>query len=631
MIIRALADAARHLDVPLDGYQVKATPWALTLSPAGRAVSLVPLELTGADGKATPIRQAVPKVTRTVNVAPQLACDTGVYAIGMARPPAAGSDHYDWAAPGARDIECHAAWTQMARDWAASLAEPDDGVQALLAWLDSGRLGLADVMPEADADRRALAIGNVAIYAQGDPGPLHLRPSAVAFWQAHVNAAKSHHRGPCSSCGRESALVDTFPTGVPKRLVPGAGQATVALTSANFATSSRDLKITQLANARICAACALGGVAALTALADDRNHSWTGDDARTVWWLRSGAAPSIFSLLDAPPPAEDVRRIFDQVRAGAPLDGLASLDDEYYALTFSGRGPRLVVRSWVDTTLGEAALSLAAYFDDSAVARIGQPERQWQPLWKIAKSAGTRRTKSGTVLEEAPHGAHDALLRAALTGSSPAQGLLACATARSRAEIGLAADEPHAWRDREHARACLVRLILNRSPQWKGRPPVPGPTLDPDNHDPAYLCGRLFAEYEGLQRSALGSDVNATITDRVYGKAMVSPLMVYPSLDRLGKAHLRKLRTSGKEGAAAAIDRRVTSLVASIGPIPAALDVSGQARWMLGYYQQRAASAARAHAAKEAKEASAAAGLPPEPGDTTEQQITSPTQTRNQP
>ncbi|CAB4887662.1 unannotated protein [freshwater metagenome] len=618
MIIRALADAARHLKTPDDCYQVESTPWALSLSPAGRAVSLVPLELTGADGRATPVRQPVPKVIRTVAVAPQLACDSGIYTFGMA-DPARQRATYDWAAPGPPELGRHAQWTEMVRDWVASLPSPDPGATALLAWLDAGKPGLAEVMPTSDTDQRALAIGTVAIYAQGDNKPLHRHRSAVRFWQAHVETAKSHSRGLCSSCGSESALVDTFPTGVPKRLVPGAGQATVALTSANFATASRNLSVTQLANAPTCMACALHSVAALIALSEEPSHSWTGDDARTIWWLKCGATPSIFAFLDAPPPADEVHKVFDQVHAGTPLDGLATLDDEYYALTFSGRGPRLIVRSWVDTTLREVALAVDAYFKDSAVARIGHPDRQWQPLWRIARSAGTRRRKSGKVLEEAPDGAHDALLRAALTGSSPPLALLACATARSRAEIGLAADEPNAWWDREHARACLVRLILNRSHQSKGGPDVPGPTLDPDNHDPAYLCGRLFAEYEGLQRSALGSDVNATITDRVYGKAMVSPLMVYPSMDRLGKAHQRKLRTGGNEGAAAAIDHRITALVAAIGPIPAALDVSGQARWMLGYYQQRAASMASAHAAKAAA------------ADTTERRTSPPTEKRKKP
>jgi CRISPR-associated protein Csd1 len=601
MIINALAQAVEHLNVPLDGYQDQTTPWGLTLSPTGTLVSLIPLEVTGTDGKSHPLRQPVPKVTRASQVAPQVGCDTGIYSLGMGKPLDPSAGPYDPSAAKPRDAACHQAWRSMINDWSASTTPPDPAALVLCAWLDAGKPGLAGALPTDEKDLRSLATGNIAIYVQGQSEPVHLRSSAAVFWQGHVASAKSHHTGLCAACGRERQLVDTFPTGVPRRLVPGAGQATVALTSSNFATSSRELRVTGLASAHICTTCALNSVAALTALASDRRHTWSGDDARTIWWLKSGAAPSIFEFLDTPPPAEDAHRIFDQLRAGIPLPEAGDLDDHYYALSFSGRGPRLIIRTWVDSTLGEVERTLADYFDDSAVACIGQPDRQWQPLWKVAKATGTRRMKGGRAEEEAPHGAHDALVRAALTGSSPPPSLLAAATSRSRAEIGLAQDSYFDWRDREHARACLIRLILNRSSHLKGSSPVPGAHLDLTNSDPAYLCGRLFAEYEGLQRSALGNDVNATITDRMYGKAMMSPLMVYPSLDRLAKAHLRKLRTGHHEAAATAIDRKITSLVAAIGPIPASLDVTGQARWMLGYYQQRAANIADSTAAKSAR------------------------------
>ena len=212
------------------------------------------------------------------------------------------------------------------------------------------------------------------------------------------------------------------------------------------------------------------------------------------------------------------------------------------------------------------------------------------------------------MITDAPPHTRAGLLQAALTGIAPPAALLSAATRRSRAEIGLArSDDPkdrHDWSHREHARACLIRLTLTRSPHLNGDFTVPGPDLDADNPDSSYLCGRLFAEYESLQYQAHAGSVNATITDRTYGKAMTSPLLVYPALDRLSKAHLRKLRTSGKEAAAYAIHARITDLIVGIGDLPAALDVAKQARWMLGYYQQRAANL---HAAKAHKTSSTAA------------------------
>lgn len=604
MIIKALADAAAFLDVPPAGYQLKATPWALTLTEDGTFVSLVPAVVTGVDGKDAVPKQPVPKVTRTVGVAPQLACDTGVYALGLTKPPKRADEPYDPWQPSDRDKKCHDAWVTMIRQWSSE--EGGKGrASALLSWIGAGKPGLRNSVPSEIKEQKSLANGNVVIFIEGNVTPMHLWPSAIAHWRKHVAAAKSGTIGLCSACGTAGPLVDTFPTNIPVQLAPGSDQTSgAALTGANFQTASRDLKITQMRNAPTCLSCAEESVAALTALAQNNKHRWRGEDSWTIWWLRSGATPEVMDWLNRPPDPVTVGKVFDQVRAGFVDPCVGDPTDLYYALTYSGRGPRIVIRSWVVGPLSDAVGAIRDYFADSAVESPSRPDRQWEPIWIIAKSAGTRRVRGGKIETVSPPRAHEVLVRAALTGGSAPTRLLSAALARSRAEIGLTnSDDPHIRRDhaqREHARACLVRLILTRSPQLKGAFAVPGPTLDPNNLDPAYLCGRLFAEYESLQRTALGTEINATITDRMYGKAMTNPMLVYPTLDRLAKAHLRKLRTSGKEPAAAAIDRKVTEVTASIGPLPPILDVPGQARWMLGYYQQRAANIKTALAHKSA-------------------------------
>lgn len=610
MIIKALAAAADYLDVPPQGYQVAATPWALTVTAAGVLQSLVPLQVPDAAGRPTAMRQPVPKVSRTLNVAPQVACDTGVYVLGLAKPVTGASSDYNPFAPTQRDISCHEAWVDMLLRWRTESG--DAAAAAVLAWIRAGKPDLERWLPPEGKELESLAAGNIAIYLAGDPAPAHLRASATAFWARHVSGSKASRAGICSSCGSAGPIVDTFPSLVPIRYAPGAGQTSgAALTSANFPTASRDLRITQMANAPTCLDCAARSVAALTALAANAQHCWRGDDAWTVWWLRSGDTPGIFSLLDEVPTPAQVTRMFDQVREGVRDPFYGNPDDEYYALTYSARGPRIVIRSWISGSLRETAEAIAAFFADAAVVPAFRPDRQWEPLWAMAMAAGDRRHRAGKIEQKPPPGSHEALTRAALTPGYPPAALLAAAVRRSRSEIGLAEDPNRTERRehsrREHARASLVRLILTRSPHLNGDHPVPGPLLDHASTDPAYLCGRLFAEYESAQRVAMGGDVNATITDRMYGKAMTNPAAVYPALDRLSKAHLRKLRTSGRQSAATSAERRIAGVIAGLNGFPAALDVPGQARWMLGYYQQRAANinaalAARAHSDKGAAE-----------------------------
>lgn len=136
---------------------------------------------------------------------------------------------------------------------------------------------------------------------------------------------------------------------------------------------------------------------------------------------------------------------------------------------------------------------------------------------------------------------------------------------------------------------------------------MPHSELDPENTDAAYLFGRLFAEYEGLQRSAMGTEVN----DRMYGKAMTNPALVFPALDRLAKTHLRKLRTEGRDGPAKAIDSRIVAIAAAAGNPPATLATVAQGRWLLGYYQQRAHNINLSIARRESGNGPAASGHEP--------------------
>lgn len=64
--------------------------------------------------------------------------------------------------------------------------------------------------------------------------------------------------------------------------------------------------------------------------------------------------------------------------------------------------------------------------------------------------------------------------------------------------------------------------------------------LDPDNNNPGYRLGRLFATLEKIQEDA-NPGLNATIRDRYYGAASSTPASVFSTLIRLSKHHLGKL------------------------------------------------------------------------------------------
>ena len=126
--------------------------------------------------------------------------------------------------------------------------------------------------------------------------------------------------------------------------------------------------------------------------------------------------------------------------------------------------------------------------------------------------------------------------------------------------------------------------------------------LEPNNSDAAYLCGRLLAVLESLQRIAIPG-TKATITDRFFGTASSAPASVFGRLLRGAQAHLGKLRKEGG-GAYGAYQEKLEEIQKGLCSFPRLLRLQDQGKFCLGYYHQRAADRAAARAAREAREQS---------------------------
>jgi CRISPR-associated protein Csd1 len=107
------------------------------------------------------------------------------------------------------------------------------------------------------------------------------------------------------------------------------------------------------------------------------------------------------------------------------------------------------------------------------------------------------------------------------------------------------------------SRASLIKFILNRNNN--GGIPMLKEELDLENKTPPYLCGGLFALIEGIQRSALGKNINAGVRERFFAAASSSPAPAFGRLMRLMQNHLSKLKQE-KPGLAINLDKEVTDL-----------------------------------------------------------------------
>ena len=102
-------------------------------------------------------------------------------------------------------------------------------------------------------------------------------------------------------------------------------------------------------------------------------------------------------------------------------------------------------------------------------------------------------------------------------------------------------------------RIAPLRLILNRSSDEKDHVM---PRLDPDSKDSAYLCGRMFAILEEIQRAALGKQLNTTLRDKYFGTAVTAPSSVLVRLHVTAVAQVPRCRAARRRGCGRSPGRR---------------------------------------------------------------------------
>lgn len=256
----------------------------------------------------------------------------------------------------------------------------------------------------------------------------------------------------------------------------------------------------------------------------------------------------------------------------------------FYALALSASGARVVVRKWIDTTVGEAKRRLGRYFALQALVGRDDPDGEWLSIRRLA-GATVRDPRKDT-----PDAAVvDGLAGLALGGRPLPDDVLFQVVRRLRADGRITRE-----------RMALVKMVLGSNPPRSQEEVERMTRLNVDHTNPAYHCGRLLSLLNDIQYQALG-DVNATVVDKYYGGASATPASVFGLLIKNANHHLAKMRSDGtKERASRAMQARLRELMTSIADFPETLNLRDQALFALGYYHQQAADRAAARDRREA-------------------------------
>lgn len=596
MILQALADLDRRQNATpgespvADGYSREKIGFELVIDASGRLVD-EPIDLRQANGKkleARPMDVPAP-VKRTVNVAANFLWDKAAYVLGMEWDDPK-RDAKERAKRAKRLPDEHAAFVKLHRERLA--VSEDEGLRAIVGFLALHDPASPD--PKLPTTPEFLA-SNLVFRLDGDVSRVHERPAARALLRRE---AALDGEGVCLVSGK-AASPTRLHAGIKgiwaQSPPPGGAHTLISFNEKAFTSYGKQ----QGENAPVSEAAAAAYVRALNGLLErgSRRRVQIGD-ASTVFWAErdTPAEAAVAWWLGAADPAEakgTVDRdtsdrmlgVLEQLASGRAVDPAIERDRDvrFHVLGLTPNAARVSVRFWHTDTLGHLAERFVQHMRDLAIDPA--PTKRPPALWRLlVETAVERKT------ENVPKQIAGELARAVLTGGRYPRSLLTAVLVRIRAD-------PGDTRDVHGVRAAICKAVLVRNAritQGEGDRYV---SLDPDNPDPAYRLGRLFAVLENAQRKALGEGINATIRDKYYAAASATPAAVFPLLIRGSNNHLGSLRKEGEAGRGRAfwIERRIGEILAPLdGRFPKSFSLDDQGRFAIGYYHERFSGQAKA-------------------------------------
>ena len=561
MLLQKLREYAEgRLQMPPPMYQSTRIRWVIDLDGRGLLLGFVPTADENDRLKRGKERLA-PTVTRSSGLRACLLADRADYALGLCEPEAGEGRRR-------RTAEAHHLFTELVAKCAEATHEPSVGaISRFLSELSLEMLSLPE--GTTPSDRVTFRVAGAF--------PVDL-PSVRQFWASQREVTGEAVQ--CLVCGRERPPAVRHPVKV--KGIPGGQTSGMSLVSANNAAfESYGLRASLIAP--VCQQCAEGYATAANALIRDESTHLRIGSVVYLFWTKEEVAFCPASILRDPSP-EDVQTLLKSVFGGRA--GATQLDvTPFYATALSASGGRVVVRDWLETTVGRVQQNLARYFaHQRLVERDGGPGNP-VGLFALTASLAVR-------ARDLPPRVSDSFVRAALAGRPLPFDLLDQAVRRARAE--------KADLKLTHPRIAVLKMVLISQGDLKEDEME---KLDPGNRTPAYLCGRLFAVLEQIQRAAIPG-AGATIVDRFYGTASSAPASVFGTLLRGSQAHLAKLRKT-REGAYHALQQRLEHIASGLPEFPLVLSMKEQALFALGYYHQRAQDRADAIARREERSAGA--------------------------
>lgn len=265
---------------------------------------------------------------------------------------------------------------------------------------------------------------------------------------------------------------------------------------------------------------------------------------------------------------KDLNQVYNYAKTGV-LKDLSGMDPDsiFYVAGLTANSSRICTKFVVRNRFGVILEHVAAHQKD---IRILEKQKPVSMYW-IQKQLVSPKSKDAKV----PPPLIAGLFASILNGTRYPDALLATVIARVKTDT----DETQ-QKKVNHIRAGLIKGCLNR----KAKKEEITMSLNLDNTNQAYLCGRLFAVLEKIQQDASGGNLNRTIKDSYFSSACSKPATVFPKLIQLTQNHLKKVEyvLFYQKLCGDIIDQLEDAF-------PSTLSLDEQGKFIIGYYQQNKA------------------------------------------
>ena len=571
--------------VPEPGYSIEKISFSLVIDAEGEPLRLSDIRsLTGK--KPFPIPMSVPAaVTRTVGIKPNRFWDKTAYVFGVTAVEDTDADDNTFTVigQGKRTVKEHTSFINTHLELLKE--EEDPGLYALRRFLENWE---PEKYRHLDWPIDAL---DKNIVFQFDYGHglkyLHNCPTVLSL----ITVPSTNASSLCLVTGEMEPASRLHPS---IKGVIGAKSSGASLVSYND-DAYESFGKSQGYNAPVSEYAAFAYGSALNALLQRKPaHSLEQNvrigDTTVVFWAEAEKAEKasfhelLMGKILSPPPDDEsemnkLRAELDDIAQGRATNSSLNRDTKIFILGLAPNAARLSVRFWHPSTFGEFTDNVRQFWTDLCI----EPTRGWKgppAVWSLLYETAIR-VDSKPKPETIPPLLGGEIMRAVLGGKPLPRMLLAAVVRRVRADGEI-----------NGRRAAICKAVINRAIDkfhnysYSEKEAIPV-SLDPDNLNPAYRLGRLFAVLERAQSAALPG-VNATIKDRYFAAASATPARVFPLLIKNTTHHLTLLKKGENGGLGHWLEKEIGTIWLGLDvDMPAALTLEDQGRFIAGYYHQR--------------------------------------------